>query len=95
MEKKRKKTSKRTKKQGPIELLYGCLLESQLCLRRVAQITIVSTQMKDLPERASRGTRMHILEGAAREADMQFWNQDFFKEAEDDEDFSDSHGSFR
>lgn len=51
--------------------------------------------MKDLPERASRGTRMHILEGAAREADMQFWNQDFFKEAEDDEDFSDSHGPFR
>ena len=27
------------------------------------------------------------------EADIQFWNQDYFKEASDDDDFSDSHGS--
>ena len=48
--------------------------------------------MKSLPERVSRGTRMHALEGAAMEADIQFWNQDYFKEASDDDDFSDSHG---
>lgn len=48
--------------------------------------------MKSLPERSSRGTRMHALEGAAMEADMQFWNQDFFKEESNDDDFSDSHG---
>ena len=48
--------------------------------------------MNSLPERSSRGTRMHALEGAAMEADMQFWNQDFFKEESNDDDFSDSHG---
>ena len=47
--------------------------------------------MKDLPERSSRGTRKKVLQGAAMEADMNFWNQDYFKEVSDDEDFTDSH----
>lgn len=48
--------------------------------------------MRSLPERSSRGVWQRKLQGAAMEADRQFWNQDFFKEVSDDEDFSDSHG---
>lgn len=50
--------------------------------------------MKDLPERSTRGVRQRNLQGAAMEADMQFWNQDYFKELSDDDDFSDSHGLY-
>ena len=49
-------------------------------------------QMKNLPERSTRGVRQRNLQGAAMEADIQFWNQDYFKEISDDDDFSDSHG---
>ena len=48
--------------------------------------------MKDLPERSTRGVRQRNLQGAAMEADIQCWNQDYFKEISDDDDFSDSHG---
>lgn len=48
--------------------------------------------MKDLPERSTRGVRQRNLQGAAMEADIQFWNQDYFKELSEDDDFSDSHG---
>lgn len=48
--------------------------------------------MKSLPERSTRGVRQRNLQGAAMEADIQFWNQDYFKELSEDDDFSDSHG---
>ena len=48
--------------------------------------------MKSLSERANRGMRSKEIQGAAMEADIQFWNQDFFKEVSDDSDFSDSRG---
>ena len=48
--------------------------------------------MKDLPERSTRGVRQRNLQGAAMEAEIQFWKQDYFKEISDDDDFSDSHG---
>ena len=50
--------------------------------------------MKHLPERSTRGLRQRNLQGAAMEADMQFWNQDYFKELSEDDDFSDSHGLY-
>ena len=81
-EKKPKKAAKHKKKTGTIEF-YCSVCSIQSSAQGLA--------MKDLPERSSRGTRKKVLQGAAIEADMNFWNQDYFKEVSDDEDFTDSH----
>lgn len=41
-----------------------------------------------LPDRKSRGRRVHKLVGEELEADELFWNQDAFGEEGEDEDFS-------
>lgn len=41
-----------------------------------------------LPDRKSRGKRVHKLVGEELEADELFWNQDAFEEEGEDEDFS-------
>lgn len=78
-EKKTKKVSKSKKKATTIEFYFTvCSTRSSLA-------------MKDLPERSNRGTRRKVLQGAAMEADVNFWNQDYFKEVSDDVEFTDSH----
>ena len=76
---KKKKATKSKKKTSTIEFYFT------VCSTRS------SLTMKDLPERSNRGPRRKVLQGAAMEADMNFWNQDYFKEVSDDDDFTDSH----
>lgn len=50
---------------------------------------------KVLPERHTRGKRIHALVGEAAEADDQFWEQNAFRELDEESEFSESSGMIR
>lgn len=45
-------------------------------------------EKKELPSRSTRGKRLAaLLEGEEAKADEEFWNQEFFKEEEGDQEY--------